>query len=111
MPEKIGYYLDEHIPAAVSVGLAVRGINTLTTQEAGRSGSSDSEQLKFALENERVIVTFDSDFLEMATQEAHHAGIVWCPATKYSIGELIRALVLVHLVLDRSDMRDHIEYL
>jgi len=40
-----------------------------------------------------------------------HAGIAWCPATKYSIGQLIQALVLLHGVLDRSAMRNHVEYL
>ncbi|MBK9142435.1 MAG: DUF5615 family PIN-like protein [Candidatus Melainabacteria bacterium] len=111
MPERVRFFLDEHIAAAVGAGLKFRGIDVLTVQEAGRSGLSDYDQLKFASEHDRVIVSFDSDFLKIASQGVHHSGLAWCPATKYSIGDLIRRLVLLHAVLNREDMRDHIEYL
>lgn len=111
MPEQIQFFLDEHIPAAVGVGLRFRGIDVLTIQEAERAGLSDSDQLQFATEQNRVIVSFDSDFLKLASEGMHHAGIIWCPATKYSIGDLIGRLVLVHAVLNPNDMRNHVEYL
>jgi hypothetical protein len=40
-----------------------------------------------------------------------HPGIAWCPEQKYSIGQLIQALLLLHGVLDSDAMRNHIEYL
>jgi predicted nuclease of predicted toxin-antitoxin system len=58
---QIRFLLDEHIPSAVAAGLARRGIDVLTVQEVGRSGFEDSEQLQFATENNRVVVTFDRD--------------------------------------------------
>jgi len=57
------------------------------------------------------MVSFDKDFLVLDAAGVQHAGIAWCPATKYSIGQLIQALVLLHGVLDRSVMRNHVEYL
>ena len=111
MHELIRFLLDEHIPAAVGVGLNFRGIDALTIQDALRAGLPDSDQLQFATEQGRVLVSFDSDFLKLASEGLHHAGVIWCPATKYSIGELVRRLALVHAILNPDDMQDHIEYL
>ena len=58
-----------------------------------------------------MIVTFDTDFLDLHQSGMNHAGIVWCPERKYSIGELIQALLLLHGVLDRDAMRNHVEFL
>ena len=57
------------------------------------------------------MVTFDSDYLALHYSGVQHAGIAWCEAEKYRIGELLQALVVVHGVLDRDDMRNHLEYL
>jgi predicted nuclease of predicted toxin-antitoxin system len=103
--------MDQHIPASVSLGLRRHGVDVLTTQEAGRCGLSDSEQLSFASSKGRVIVTFDSDFLAHHQAGVQHSGIAWCQEHKYSIGQLIQALLLVHGVLDPDSMKDHLEYL
>lgn len=111
MTERIRFYFDQHIPGAVARGLRRRGVEVLTAQEAGRCGDTDLEQLEFAYANEYVIVTFDSDFLALAASGALYSGVAFCPSTKYTIGELIYALLLVHDVLDIDDMRNHIEFL
>jgi predicted nuclease of predicted toxin-antitoxin system len=111
MPERIIFYFDQHVQAAVARGLRRRDVQVLTAQEADRCGYSDLEQLEFAQANDYVLVTFDSDFLVLAAQSVQHAGIVFCKATKYSIGELIHALLLVHDVLNPDEMRNHVEFL
>ncbi|MEJ5311723.1 MAG: DUF5615 family PIN-like protein [Anaerolineae bacterium] len=111
MTERIRFYFDQHIPGAVARGLRRRGVEVLTAQEAGRCGDIDSEQLAFAYENGYVIVTFDSDFLALVASGIPHSGVAFCPATKYTIGELIYKLLLVHDVLDIDDMHNHIEFL
>jgi predicted nuclease of predicted toxin-antitoxin system len=105
------FYFDQHIPAAVAQGLQQRGIDVLTALDAGRCGLPDIDQLQFATNDSRVIVTFDRDYLALAASGLQHAGIAWCPATKYSVGQLVYALLLVHGVLERDEMRNHIEYL
>jgi predicted nuclease of predicted toxin-antitoxin system len=60
--EQIKFYLDEHIPSAVAGGLRGRGVDVLTVQEAGRSSLPDPEQLRFALSEQRVLVTMDPTF-------------------------------------------------
>ena len=111
MPEQIRFLLDEHVPAAVAVGLKQKGIEAATMHELGRRGLSDSAHVQFATEKGWVLVTFDSDYLAMARKELGHSGIVWCAERKYSIGQLVRALSLLHAVMDRETMQNHVEFL
>ncbi|MBX9667795.1 MAG: DUF5615 family PIN-like protein [Candidatus Obscuribacterales bacterium] len=111
MPEQIRFLLDEHIPAAIAAGLKQKGIKVSTAQELGRSGLSDSEQVEYTRKEGLVLVTFDSDFLAMARSQVQNSGIVWCPERKYSIGQLVRALALIHAVMDREAMQNHVEFL
>lgn len=108
--EQIRFYLDEHIPAAVAEGLRRRGVDSLTVQEAGRSGLSDPEQLAFARNAGRVIVTMDSDFLVLASQGVSHAGIAYAKPNR-SIGDLITASMLLFEVLTSAEMANHVEFL
>lgn len=111
MDEFLRFFMDEHVPAAVTLGLRRHGIDVLTVQEAGRGGHTDEDQLAFALAEERVMVSFDPDFLVLHQSGVAHAGIAWCPEKKYGIGQLIRALLLLHGVLTRNSMRGHVEFL
>lgn len=111
MADPIRYFFDQHVPSAIADGLRLRGIDVLTAQEAGRCGFSDSDQLQFALASGRVIFTYDTDYLVLAAAGTTHAGIAWCAATKYSIGQLVQLLELIHGVLERSDMVNRVEYL
>jgi predicted nuclease of predicted toxin-antitoxin system len=65
-------------------------VDVLTVQEAGRSGFSDREQLAFALTEQRVMVTMDSDFLTLAVEGISHAGIGYANPRR-TIGELTQA--------------------
>jgi hypothetical protein len=109
--ELIRFYMDQHIPAAVSRGLRQRGVDVLTAQDAERCGLPDDEQLKFATDDARVMVTFDPDFLGLHAGGLEHAGIAWCQERKYTVRDLLHALLLVHSVLTSNDMRNHVEYL
>ena len=111
MAESIQFFTDQHFPRPASQGLRRHGIDVPTAQEAGRCGMPDLDQLAFATAGERVIVTFDSDYLALHQAGIHHAGIAWCQEQKYTIGQLIRALLLLHGILDRDAMRNHVEYL
>lgn len=111
MAEPIRFFMDQHFPIAASQGLRRHAVDVLTVQDVGRCGLADADQLAFATTQERVMVTFDSDFLALHKSGVAHAGIAWCQEQKYGIGQLIQALLLVHGVLDRAAMRNHIEYL
>ena len=103
--------MDQHYPGPVTAGLRRRGIGVLTAQEAGRCGLPDAEQLAFATAEERVMVTFDCDYLAPHRSGAAHAGVAWCPQEKYKIGALVQLLELLHKTADCDVMRNHVEYL
>jgi len=87
------FHLDEHLPHAIAEGLRRRGIDVTTTVEAGLRGASNDVHLAYALEQRRVIVTNDPDFLVLAQQDMLHMGIAYCDQGRRSIGEIIRRLI------------------
>ena len=109
--ERIKFYFDEHLPQAVADGLERRGVDVLTAQAAGRRALPDDEQLAFAWQQGRVMVTMDSDYIVLAAQGTLHAGIAYAKPNSRSIGQLIRELRLIHEVLTPAEMEGHIEYL
>jgi hypothetical protein len=111
LADAIRYFFDQHVFGAVAAGLRRRGVDVLTAHEAGRCGLPDPEQVQFAAAQQRVMVTFDSDYLALHNAGVLHAGIAWCPATKYAIGELVQLLYLLYMVSDRDEMQNHLEHL
>jgi len=76
-------YLDEDVAAVLARMLTARGYPAVTTPSAGRIGSTDREQLLFAVERGWMLVTHNrADFVSLAQDFAaegrHHAGLVLC---------------------------------
>lgn len=111
MAERIRFHLDEHIDPAIARGLRRHGVDVTTTVEARLISRSDRAQLDYARASGRVIVTHDTDFLRMADQDADHPGIVYCHKTSYSIGEIIRRLILAYEILSAQEIRGRVEFL
>ncbi len=93
MVEKIKFHLDENVRNAVAQGLRRRGIDVTTTPEQSLISVSDETQLKFAISQNRVIFTQDTDFLRINQINTNHCGIVYCSQGNKSIGEIIRGLI------------------
>lgn len=108
---KIRYHLDEHIQGANGEGLIRRGIETTNSSDAGLRGASDIEQLMFASDQERVMVTFDEDFLRLDAEGIEHAGIVYSHQNQCSIGRAIQFLVLLHECVSAEEMLNNIEFM
>ena len=110
MSQKIRFYTDEPVPKAVIRGLRLRGVDVLTTSEAGMMGASDEEHLERATDENRVLITHDDDFLRLHASGIDHAGIVYTPQ-QTPTGEMIYGLMLIFQILDDEDMKTHLEYL
>lgn len=110
MVPKIRFYADEHVPSAVVNGLRERGVDVLTVVEAGLLGASDAEHLLRCQADGRILITQDSDFLHLHARGMSHAGVVYAPHDT-SIGEMIRGIMLIYMVLNTEEMREHVEYL
>jgi uncharacterized protein with PIN domain len=110
MSERVKFYLDEHVNLAVAAGLRRRGVDVLTTQEAGMLGASDEAHLAMATGQHRIIFTQDDDFLRLHTQQIKHAGIVYVHQ-RTSIGYIVRGLMLIYQVLTPDEMKNRLEFL
>jgi len=106
----VRYYLDEHVAEAVATGLRNRGIDVLTLSEAGTLGAGDREHFSYAYEEDRVLVTYDDDFLRLADQIDEHAGVAFAPQAT-SIGKLVRGRTLIAAEMEAEEMEGHVEFL
>lgn len=64
---KITVYTNESVNVAISEGLQRRGVEALSSRDAGNLGLTDEEQLDFANERHMAIFTHDTDFLRIST--------------------------------------------
>ncbi len=111
MAERVSYYFDEHVANSIAKGLRQRGVDVLTTGEAGMIGAPDDQQLALATKEGRVLFTNDDDFLRLHTAGSKHSGVVYVRQQHLSVGETIQALMLIYEVLTAEDMKDHVEFL
>ena len=114
---KVRLYVDEDAEeSSVVEGLRFRGIDVLTTLEAGRCSSTDAKQRAFATEGGRVIFTFNVGHFaalhsEWLTQGNDHSGIAVLPEQRVSIGEKIRRLARLVGSITAEQMVNRMEYL
>lgn len=110
MGDRIAFYMDEHVPVAVTNGLRCRGVSVLTAQKAGMLGVSDSKHLELAHSHSRVVFTQDADFLRMHKAGILHLGIVYAPQ-QTPIGHIIRGMMTIYVILDSEEMIGRVEYI
>lgn len=89
----IRFHLDENVDPALAMSLRRRGVDVTTSAESGLNGASDREQIAFARNHGRVVVTHDVDFLRLAKEGETHGGIVFCSFRSFSIGRATLGLV------------------
>jgi len=108
-------YMDQHVPAAITVGLRLRGVDVLTAADDGSSMLEDEALLERATSLGRVLFSQDEDLLAIAQQRLRagreFGGLVYAHQLAISIGQAVRDLELVSKVLDPDDMRNRVEYL
>ena len=107
----IRFHLDEHIHPGIAVGLRARGIDVTTAVVADLLGAEDTQHLAFALQEGRVVVTHDDDYLRLHVRGVQHAGIAYGHRVKYPVGGLLRALLLLHACDTTEEMQNRVEYL
>jgi|SRR5947209_419323 hypothetical protein len=98
------YYMDEHVPSAVTRGLRRPGIDVLTVQEDGFDNTDDPLILDQALALGRLMFTRDTDFLvEVAgrqTSGEEFATVFYAHPEGPSVGRIIAELeYIAHAIL------------
>jgi len=90
-------YADEHVQSAIVESLRKRGLDVVTVQERGRHATNDATLLALALEEKRILLTNDHDFLKLASvfsdQGEAFAPIFYWPQQRRSVGEVVRSVI------------------
>ena len=110
MADRIKFYMDEHVPKAVTEGLRRRGVDVMTVQALGLLAAIDARHLERAAQDGRVVFTQDADFLRLHASGFPHRSIVYAHQ-QTSISHMLRSLMLLHDLLTPEDMVLHVEFL
>ena len=111
----IAFYMDQHVPRAITVGLRLRGVEALTAYEDGTSEFEDVSLLDRAGELERVLFTRDDDLLAEATKRQRagipFCGIVYAHQLRVSIGRCVEDLELIAKTGEPVDLLNQVVFL
>jgi len=111
---KLKLFLDEDIHNGLSHALRQRGFDVVHAQDLERKGKSDSQQLAFAVQEERCLVTFNvRDFVllhnQYAGQNKEHWGII--VSKQMPPGETLKRLLKKVGFAAQADFKNRIDFL
>lgn len=111
----LSFYMDEHVPKPITVGLRIRDVDVLTAQEDNRRETDDSILLDRATELDRVMFSFDADMLRETKRRYREgdsfAGLIFAHPMRISVGDCIRDLEIIAKTGEPSDLANQIVYL
>lgn len=106
------YYMDHHVPSAITSGLRRKGIDCLTAAEDGAHQWDDDQLLERATGLNRILFSQDVDHLVIAASWQDHgrsfAGLVYGKQLQVTIGSAIRDLELIAHVLQPVEIHNNV---
>ncbi|MCA9145925.1 MAG: DUF5615 family PIN-like protein [Planctomycetaceae bacterium] len=109
------FYMDVHVPSAITEGLRRRGIDVLTSQDDGTRQLNDEVLLVRATALERILFTQDEDLLAIASAWQHQgrvfAGLAYCHQLGAGIGEIVEDLELIATCANDEEVRSQVVFL
>lgn len=107
--------MDVHVPAAVTRGLLLRGVNVLTAQLDGTTYLEDPDLLDRASALSRVLFSQDEDLLAEATRRQRtgesFGGIIYAHQLRITIGRAVNDLEILAQAGSLEDFANRVEYL
>jgi predicted nuclease of predicted toxin-antitoxin system len=111
----IKFYMDIHIPSAITAGLRRRGIDVLTSQEDGTRQVDDVALLQRATALGRVLFSQDQDLLQIAREwqreDQTFWGLVFSAQQGVSIGQCVADLELLSECYTEEEIANQVIYL
>lgn len=111
----LAFYMDQHIPRAITLGLRLRGVDVLTAYEDGADKLDDATLLDRANELGRVLFTRDDDLLaEAATRQRadrRFYGVIYTHQLWSTIGRCVQDLVLIAEAGEPADLMNRVMFL
>lgn len=114
---KIRLYIDEDaMDEDFLRALRSRNVDVTTPKDVGMLHRSDEDQLSWAMENGRVIFTFNvRDFNQLHSiwneKGLIHSGMIFASQQRYGIGELMRRVLLIVNVRSSEEMQNQVEFI
>ncbi|MHC4399697.1 MAG: DUF5615 family PIN-like protein [Planctomycetota bacterium] len=111
----VSFYMDVHVPEAITHQLRRRGVDVVTAIEDGARELSDHELLARATELGRVIFTQDVRFRALAEdwqrQSRPFSGLVFGRQLGVTIGQFVKDLELIARASESEEWISTVEYL
>ena len=111
----LAFYMDVHVPSAVTLGLRRRGLDILTSQEDGTNRFDDDALLARATELGRALLSQDSDLLRIAQERqaagVSFSGVIFAHQQGVSIGQLVEDLHLLATCCAADELANKVTYL
>ena len=108
----LAFYMDVHVPEAITEGLRGKGIDVLTAQKDETTEWSDSELIDRATQLNRILVSHDADMLieSKVRQESGQpfSGVVYGHQLKLTIGKAVLNLELIANVMTAEEMANQV---
>ena len=112
---QVSFYMDAHIPAAITEQLRLRGGDVLAATEERTNRLPDDQLLELATTLSRVIFTHDIRFRVMAEQWQRDgrafAGLAYGHAEGASIGQYVRDLETIAKASEPEEWRNTVMFL
>lgn len=111
----VAFYMDVHIPVAITEQLRRRGVDVVTAIEEGTNELPDEELLKVTTAAARIVFTHDIGFKALAEQwqrqSKRFAGLAYGHAEGASIGQYVRDLELIAKATEPAEWMNVVVYL
>ncbi|MDC0934942.1 DUF5615 family PIN-like protein [Pirellulales bacterium] len=111
----LAYYMDVHVPIAITVRLRRRGVVVLTSQEDGTGEMADEGLLGRATELNHLMVSQDEDLLRVANAWQHdkrsYSGLVFSHQQRAGIGQSVEDLELIAKCMSLEEVANRVIYL
>ena len=111
----LAYYMDHHVPRAVTAGLRMRQVDVLTAYEDSMHDAEDEALLNRASQLQRVLFSQDDDLLREATRRQQEGiafdGVIYAHQLRITIGACIRDLEIIAKAGELEDVVNKVHYL
>jgi hypothetical protein len=111
----LAFYMDHHVPRAITLGLRLRRIDVLTAYEDGANELEDATLLDRTSERGRVVFTRDDDLLAEAAkrqrEEIPFLGVIYAHQLRVSIGRCVQDLEILAKAGEPADLLNGVIFL
>ncbi len=111
----LAFYMDHHVPRAITVGLRLRGVDVITAYEDASHELTDTALLDRATTLERVLFTRDDDLLAEGAKRQRAGisfrGVVYAHQLSVSIGTCVEDLEIIARTGEIDDLINRVQFL